>query len=239
MLKPGERARPLLLSLCRNSQGAVGGSGPPSLQLFQSNDESDDDKAKHPLFKLQRYNGSTSLETFLLQFKYLATYLQWKESDRFFHMCASLEGPASYVLWELPEHGAKTGDLECLLQARFGTKLQAESFKATLRSRRRGKDEPLQDLYVDISRLVQLAHPNEGESLTKYVGVESFVNALNDRELEYEILKFKPADLEEAVNHAVRLEALGDRTGGVTKAALALCLLCLTTSQRRTAMLTS
>ena len=180
------------------------------MQFFQSNDASEDTKAKNPLFKLQKYNGSTCLETFLLQFKYLASYLRWKEDDKFYHMCASLEGRAGHILWELPEEGAKTADLERLLQARFGTRLQAESFKAKLRTR-------LQALYVDISRLTQLAHPGAGDSLANYVEVESFVNALNDRDLEYEIFKLKPTDLEEAVNHAVRLEALSNRTGGHTQ----------------------
>jgi len=98
-------------------------------------------------------------------------------------MCASLEGPAGHVLWELPTDNATTADLECLLQVRFGTQLQAESFKAKLRTRRRAKDEPLQDLCRDISRLIQLAHPGEGDKLVKYIGIESFIAALNDREL--------------------------------------------------------
>jgi len=76
--------------------------------------------------------------------------------------------------------------------------------------RRRAKGETLQDLYRDISRLIQLAHPGEGDKLVKYVGIESFIAALNDRDLEYEVLKLKPADLEEAVSHAVRLWALTD-----------------------------
>ena len=40
------------------------------------------------------------------------------------------------------------------------------------------------------------------------IGVESLVTALNDRELEYEVLKLEPKTLEEAVTHAMRLEAL-------------------------------
>jgi len=69
-------------------------------------------------------------------------------------MCTSLDGPAGHVLWELPTEGATTADVERLLQARFGTQLQAESFKAKLRTRHRAKNETLQDLYRDISRLI-------------------------------------------------------------------------------------
>ena len=94
-----------------------------------------------------------------------------------------------------------------------------------MRTRRRAEGKTLQDLYRDISRLIQLAHPGEGDKLVKYVGVESFIAALNDRHLEYEVVKLKPADLKEAVSHAVRLEVLmysvtaqttgsGERAGG-------------------------
>jgi len=92
--------------------------------------------------KIDKYNGSTSLETYLLQFKQLATYLQWTERDTYYNMCASLEGPAARVLWELPK-GATTADLQRLLQTRFGTEQQTISYQAKLRARRTEANEPL------------------------------------------------------------------------------------------------
>jgi len=68
------------------------------------------------LLKLQRNDGSKSLETFLLKFQHLAVYLKWNEEDHFHHPCASLEGPAGQVLWELPP-SVTTADLERLLQS--------------------------------------------------------------------------------------------------------------------------
>ena len=52
--------------------------------------------------------------------------------------------------------------------------------------------------------------------MVKYIGVEAFINALDDRYLRLEILKLKPADLEEAASHAIRLEALVDSVDGKT-----------------------
>jgi len=141
------------------SQGGEGSSGSLSVPPSQSSGAPGVTKPVNPLFKPQKYDGSKCLETFLLQFKYLASYMHWEEADRFHHMCASLEGPAGHVLWELPQKNPTTEDLEQLLQARFGTQLQAESFKTKLRTRRRAKGESLQDLHRDISRLIQLAHP--------------------------------------------------------------------------------
>ena len=163
------------------SQGGVGSSGPLSEQPSQVSGASGVNKPANPLFKPPKYDGSKCLETFLRQFNFFASYMQWEEADKFLHMCASLDGPAGDVLRELPQVNPATQDIERLLQARFGTQLQAESYRAKLRNRRRAKGESLQDLYRDISRLIQLAHPGEGDELVKYVGVESFINALDDR----------------------------------------------------------
>ena len=95
------------------------------MQPMQASSVSVGAKSKHPLLKLQHYDGSESLEMFLLKFQHLAVYLQWNEEDRFHHLCASLDGSAGQVLWELPLP-ATTADLECLLQTRFATQLQAE-----------------------------------------------------------------------------------------------------------------
>jgi len=107
---------------------------------------------------------SLRLETYLLQFRQLATYLQCTERDTFYNMSASLAGPAARVLWELPKD-ATTADLERILQTRFGTEQQTASYQAKLRARRREINEPLQDLYQDISHLLQLAYPGEGGSI--------------------------------------------------------------------------
>ena len=57
----------------------------------------------------------------MLQFEQLAQYMQWGEKDRYYHLCASLDGPAGQVLWELPKSEATTADVKQLLQAKYGT----------------------------------------------------------------------------------------------------------------------
>jgi len=120
-----------------------------------------------------------------------------------------LDGPAGQVLRELPTNGT-TANLEELLQTRFGTAKQAVSFQAKLSARRRSENETLQELHRDISRLVQLAHPNEIGSFLVHVGKIAFLVALEDRELEYEILKLEPQTLHDAVSHAIRLKSLAE-----------------------------
>jgi len=43
-------------------------------------------KAKHPLIKLQHFDGSGSLERFLMKFQCMATYLRWDDEDTFNHL---------------------------------------------------------------------------------------------------------------------------------------------------------
>jgi len=185
----------------------VGILNPSSAPQVQTDGIVTEPKGQRPLFKIDKYNGTTSLEAYLLQFKQLAAYLQWSERDTFYNMSASLAGPAAHVLWELLK-GATTADLERLLQIRFGTEQQTASYQAKLRARRREPNEPLQTLYQEISHLLQLAYPGEGGHFVSRVGVDTFITALNDRELEYEVLKLGPTTLEEAANHAMRLDAL-------------------------------
>jgi len=206
-LKPEERARPLTPLLCLSVLQEVLAHHRRSLRRRAVRPErpsrrthfsSCNGMMEAPASRLFCCNSSTSQST--------CSGVRMTASI----ICAlAIDRDAGQVLWELPPH-ATTADLERLLQTRFGTQLQAESFRAKLHTRHRADGETLQDLYRDISRLIQLAHPGVGDKLVKYVyvGVESFVAALNYRDLECEVLKLEPADLEEAVSHAVRLEAL-------------------------------
>ena len=99
-----------------------------------------------PHVTLGTYRGDSCLETFLSKFENISSYLCWNESDRLFHLRASLEGAAGQILWDA---GVQTSasDVIRLLRARFGNENQAERFRAELRARRRRKDESLQSLY--------------------------------------------------------------------------------------------
>jgi len=148
--------------------------------------------SKRPLFKLDKFDGSVSLDTFLWKFHQLAEYMSWGERDKFINLCSSLQGPTGQVLRELPSKGATTTQLEELLQTRFGTSKQAASFEAKLRTHRRQENETLQELHRDISRLVQLASPDQPASYLMLEGRNAFLNALDDGALEYEVLKLQP-----------------------------------------------
>jgi len=156
--------------------------------------------------KLETYDGSGSLETFLTKFSKLAEYMQWNDTDRYYHLYASLNGIAGQVLWDAGPQATVT-DVIGLLRTRFGNELQAERFKAELKVRRRRTGESLQQLYQDISKLVALAHPNEGPALVNHVAKEAFVIALGDPILQLKVIEREPKTVEDALNIAVKMEA--------------------------------
>ena len=64
-----------------------------------------------------------------------------------------------------------------------------------------------QHLYQVICRLVALAYPSADESLTTYVAKEALITALNDNKLQLEVMKRVAHNVEEALSHAIKLEA--------------------------------
>jgi len=110
---------------------------PPQASKTQTNHQS-----KRPFFKVEKFDGSTSLDTYLWTFHQLAEYMQWGESDKFINLCTSLDGAAKQVLREMPT-GGTTEELQELLQTRFGTTKQAVSFEAKLHACRRKPNESL------------------------------------------------------------------------------------------------
>ena len=84
-----------------------------------------------------------------------------------------------------------------------------ETFHADLRKRRRGPNETLQDLYLDLCRLRALATSElAGEKYPEMYFRKNFVDSLNDRELRRAVLVQNPGTMEEAFQVATRLEAI-------------------------------
>ena len=162
--------------------------------------------------RLGVFNGSTSLETFLAKFRNCREYFKWNDADQLFHLRASLDGPAGQLLWNAPQTDRVDKVIE-LLQNRFGEVNQAERYRAELRSRRRRPKESLQELYIDISRLMSLAYPGPTTELSEIVGRDAFLDALTDQTMRVRILEHGPTTLDEALRWACRIEAYAESCG--------------------------
>ena len=120
----------------------------------------------------------------------------------------ALTDSAEPIVKEVGPFGTLENILE-LLETRFGNKLRLETFHADLRKRRRGPNETLQDLYLDLCRLRALATSEvEDEKYPEMYFRKIFVDALNDRELRRTVLVQNPGTMEEAYRVATRLEAI-------------------------------
>ena len=52
-----------------------------------------------------------------------------------------------------------------------------------------------------------LAYPSADISPTTYVAKEAFITVLSDNKLQIEVMKKEPRNIEEALSHAIKLEA--------------------------------
>jgi len=217
-------------------------SAPPqnAVEVPSTTADSSDGKTPGCLIKLQPYNGSGSLETFLAKFHCMACYLQFDREDTYYHLCASLEGATDQVMWDAGMQ-ATTDDIIRLLQIRFGTELQARFqgwASRPLQGDRRTPPTPLSVTFL------ALAYPLADAPLMTYVGREAFVAALNDKHLLLEVMKREPHTIEEALSHAIKMEAYEQylilqpdsdvKGGGWSLQAMTVhCLLCHRPTRRR------
>ena len=157
---------------------------------------------------LGTFIGRTDLDTFLVRFEKCRRHFGWSENERAFHLMNALTGSAEPIVKEVGPAGTLERILE-LLQDRFGNKSSFEKFHADLQNRRRGRNESLQDLYLDLCRLRALASgEGSGEKFPEKYFRNIFVDALNDREFRRDVLVQNPGTMEEAYRIATQLEAI-------------------------------
>ena len=158
--------------------------------------------------KLQHYDGSTSFDSFLAQFRNAATYNEWNDADQLAHMKASLQGNAANVLWDTSSEKTDSIQKLCdILHIRFGTIGMAERYRTDLRTRRRRCGETLQELHLDIQRLTSLAFPGPRNDASDIIGRDAFIDSLNDDNLSLKVREREPLSLNEAAKIAIRLES--------------------------------
>ena len=134
-----------------------------------------------------------------------------------FFLKSSLDGPATQLLLELTA-GATEADVIQLLRNRFGCANQQERFRAELRTRRRRPGETVQDLFLDIVRLLSLSYPGQSGELYQSIGRDCFLEALEDPELRIRVLDQQPTTMEQALAIVCRMQAYSNTTSGSASA---------------------
>ena len=167
-------------------------------------------KSPRRWMKVEKFNGSGSIDTFLTKFAICARYNNWSEDDKVSHLQVSLTESAGQLLWDSGDSTQLSFDtLVQRLRRRYGSVGQKERYQAELRDRRRGANESLEELQQDIRRLMTKSYPNEGaSSMVDTVAKDYFIAALeNYPVLQMKVREQEPQDLETACKEAVRFES--------------------------------
>ena len=93
------------------------------------------------------------------------------------------------------------------LKQRFDAEGREVAFRVQLSARRRRAGESLQTLYISISELLHRAYPGSSADLRNAVGMEAFVNALDDTDLQRRVRNRDPQSLDAAYKAAVIVES--------------------------------
>ena len=157
-----------------------------------------------------RFDGSGDLELFLKRFMSVAQFYCWTEDEKLFRLEHSIMDNAQYVLMDAPTATSVDEFVENL-QSRFGSATNAEQYRSELSRLRRGTMS-IQDLHLEVRRLVNKAFPGKWSTSTESYARDAFLLALNDTELRRRVLMTvpPPETLAIAFDLAVRALTLDD-----------------------------
>lgn len=168
----------------------------------------DDNEPVRSGVKADKFDCSSSWVDFKSHFEICAALNKWSVSDMGMHLAVSLRGQAQGVLGNLPEGDKCNYRLLCkALEERFSPTNQTELYRAQLRERRQKASDSLPELGQDIRRLTNLAYPTAPVEVKETLSKEQFIDALRDRDMRLRVRQARPIDLNDAVRHAVELDA--------------------------------
>ena len=158
--------------------------------------------------KLEKFDGTSSIDSFLAKFDICSRHNEWTEEDRMVHLQCAMVHNAAQILWDMGSEGvAKSSDFIAQLRARYGSANQTTLYRTQLKYRRRNRGESLAALMNDIRRMVVLVYPGPTSPMKEAVACDAFLEALGDAEMALKIREREPPTLEDAFQYALRLEA--------------------------------
>lgn len=154
------------------------------------------------------YDGETNWEDYLVQFELVSAINKWDDKEKALELATNLRGIAQSVLTDLnPEMRVNYNCLVSALRSRFQPTNQAEMYRVQMKSKIRGRNEPIPVLGQSIKRLARLAYPSASPEVREQLARDCFVDALNDAEMEWAIFQAKTKTIEGAIQAALEYEA--------------------------------
>ena len=132
----------------------------------------------------------------------------WTDREAGQYLASRLQGAALKVLNNLPtDEPISFRALVMQLDGRFGPGQEAENFMLELRTRRRQKDESLQQLGQAIRDLTSLAYPEMTNDVRERLAKTHFSEAIDDAEIRGAIFRAHPRTLNDAIAAALATES--------------------------------
>ena len=148
-----------------------------------------------PTFKPPKYDGSTDIELFIIQFSDVARANRWSDEQSLLHLRTCLEGPAMDCGRE-----RHTEEVFQSLQTRFG--VTPKQARDQLKVIRKKPKQSYHELGSEISRLVGVAYSQETISFRTQTSLETFSHAVQLKPLRQHLLARPHRSIAEAVTIA-------------------------------------
>ena len=145
------------------------------------------------VFKAPEYNGVGSVEVFIRQFSDVADANGWTMGAAFLHLRRALKDEASDC-----GAGNDVEEIFEALRARFG--ISPREARSKLSSLRKEYRTTLQEHATRVKELMRIAYPELPGGLQLEMGLDYFLNSLNNATLQRHLLAVRPATIAEAVS---------------------------------------
>ena len=160
------------------------------------------------IIKPATYDGKGPWIDYKSHFDACAHINGWTDTEKGLYLAVALRGQAQVVLGNLPTDLRQNfNELVRSLEERFSPSNQTELYRTQLRERRQKASESLPELGQDVRRLANLAYPTAPNDVRDTLAKEQFIDALISSDMRLRIKQARPTNLNDAVRHAVELEA--------------------------------
>ena len=153
------------------------------------------------------FDGTGSWLDYRAHFDAVAEINRWNATEKGLYLAVSLRGQAQGVFGNISTQSRDYDKLVKALEERFAPPNQTELYRVQLRERRQTASETLSALGQDIRRLTNLAYPTAPCDVRETLAKEQFIDALHSSDIRLRVKQARPSDLNDAVRHAVELEA--------------------------------
>ena len=153
------------------------------------------------------YDGTGHWSDYKAHFDACAEINNWTEKEKGLYLAVSLRGQAQGVYGNLAKDSCKYDELAKALEERFAPPNQTELYRVQLKERRQRASETLTELGQDIWRLTNLTYATAPIDVRETLAKEQFIDCLHSSDMRLRIKQARPKSLNDAVRHAVELEA--------------------------------